>query len=399
MTEAELRLLILDMESDRIERTISFRAEKLGQAVCAFSNDLPDHRQPGYLLLGVNDDGSINPNSITDDQLQQIGDIRNQGNVLPQPMLVVSPVFHLREGDVVVVEVHPADYPPVRYKGACYIRIGPRKGIASVQEERVLMEKRSRHARSFDQRICRGSSLADLSTDVFKLTYLPEAYDPATLEANNRSTEEQLASLGFYHLGEHLPTNAGLLLFGEDPRFYYPGAYVQYVRFQGSEMTSSIEMEKEFSGALVTMLGSLQDFIKGIILKSRPVVGTDFRERQVSNYPLWALRELVMNAVIHRDYESNAPIYIYQFADRIVITNPGGLYGDARPENFPNTSDYRNPLLAQAVKNLGYVNRFNLGVAKAQQSLLDNGNPPATFDFSTGTKFSVTIPINEQWYA
>ncbi len=398
MTEAKLRELLADMEPDRIERTVSFRADKLGEAVCAFSNDLPDHRQPGYLLLNVKDDGSINPVRISDDQLQNIGDIRSQGNVLPQPMLVVSPVFHLPEGDVVVVEVHPADYPPVRYRGACYIRVGPRKGIASVQEERVMMEKRLRHARTFDQRICRGSSLVDLSVDVFKLTYLPQAYDSATLEANNRTVEEQLASLGFFSLQENLPTNAGLLLFGHNPRFYFPGAYVQYVRFEGEEITSRVLIDREFSGALVTVLGTLQDFIASVVIESRPVASGGFQERQVSNYPLWALRELLMNAVMHRDYEANGPIYVYHYANRINIVNPGGLYGDVRPENFPGTSDYRNPLLAQAIKNLGYVNRFNLGILKAQHALAENGNAPATFDFSLLTKFSVTIPINKQWY-
>lgn len=378
---------------------LSFRADKLGEAVCAFANDLPDHRQPGYLLLGVRDDGTVDPASITDADLQNIGDIRLQGNVLHQPMLVVSTVFSLPEGDVVVVEVHPADYPPVRYKGACYIRIGPRKGIASLQEERVLMEKRARHARSFDQRVCRGSSTVDLSTDVFKLSYLPEAYDAATLEANNRTTEEQLASLGFFSLEENLPTNAGLLLFGHNSRFFYPGADVQYVKFGGDEMTTPVLAEKEFSGALVTVIDGLQEFIKGVVLESRPVAGTDFRERQLSNYPLWALRELLMNAIMHRDYESNAPVYIYHFIDRIIIVNPGGLYGDARPENFPNTSDYRNPLIAQAIKNLGYVNRFNPGIATARRSLADNGNPPPEFDLSLQTKFSVTIPVNKEWHA
>lgn len=88
----------------------------------------------------------------------------------------------------------------------------------------------------------------------------------------------------------------------------------------------------------------------------------------------------MMNAIMHRDYESNAPIKFYHFDDRIEISNAGGLYGKARPENFPDENDYRNPVLAEAMKILGYVNRFNRGIARVQQELAENGNSKARFD-------------------
>ncbi len=395
----ELLALMEELESDRVERTTSFREDKLGPAVCAFSNDLPNHKKPGYILLGVKDDGSVAGISISDDNLLQLGNIRSNGNILPQPHLAVSPVFNLPEGEVVVLVVYPADYPPVRYRQRCYIRIGPRKGIASNQEERVLIEKRVSTAKTFDEQICRGSTLSDLSVDVFKLTYLPQAFDEETLEANNRSTEEQLASLGFYDLVRQNCTNAGVLLFGDNPRYFINGAYLQYVKFDGTEMTDGVREEKEFSGALVTVLKNLDDFVKTNIIKQKPVKRDGFQEKTVYNYPAWALRELLMNAVMHRDYESNAPVYIYEFTDRIEMVNPGGLYGDARPENFPDASDYRNPIIAAAMKVLGYVNRFNFGVKNAQKNLEDNGNPPAEFKLDLQTKFAVTIRINEEWHA
>ncbi len=139
------------MESDRIERTISFREDKLGPVVCAFANDLPGSGKAGYLLLGVKDDGRLAGLNIGDAELQKIGDVRQNGNVLPPPQLMVSPVFHFDEGDVVVVKVDPADFPPVRYKGRVYIRVGPRKGVAMEQEERRLIEKRIAHACTFDE--------------------------------------------------------------------------------------------------------------------------------------------------------------------------------------------------------------------------------------------------------
>ena len=372
----------------------------MGEAVCAFSNDLPNHKKPGYLSLGVKDNGELAGMDIGDKELQQLGDVRSNGNVLPQPYLVISEPFHFPEGDVVVMEVHPSDFPPVRYKGRCCIRVGPRKGVASPQEERVLSEKRISTARTFDEQYCRGSKVEDLSQESFQLTYLPQAIDAETLETNGRPLKEQLASLGFYDLVHDACTHAGIMLFGVNPRFFIQGAYLQYVKFNSSDMDiDAIQMEKEFSGALVTILKNLDDFVNTNVIKQKPVREEGFQEKVVFNYPAWSLREFLMNAVMHRDYESNAPVYFYEFSDRIEIVNPGGLYGDARPENFPNASDYRNPVLASAMKILGYVNRFNFGVRNAQAKLEQNGNPPAQFKLELQTKFFVSIGVNKDWHA
>jgi ATP-dependent DNA helicase RecG len=95
--------------------------------------------------------------------------------------------------------------------------------------------------------------------------------------------------------------------------------------------------------------------------------------------------------VIHRDYQSNAPIKFYQFSNRLEISNPGGLFGQARPENFPNQNDYRNPTLAEAAKNLGFVNRFSVGIKRVQNEVLKNGNPEVKFIFDQPSSFSATV--------
>lgn len=397
LTEDQVKALINDMESDRIERTRSTADDKLGQAICAFSNDFPNHKQPGYLLLGVDDDGSLAGKKWTDADLQKIGGIKTNGKILPQPSIVVSSVFKFTAGDVIVIEVKPSSYPPVRYEGRCWIRVGPRRDKASVEEERILTERRLAYAKTYDLVPALSSTLSDLVIELFKVNYLPSAIDKETLAENGRTIEQQLASLRFYDIKEKCPTNAGILLFGLDPEFYLPGAYIQYVKFSGKDMISDPEFEKKFSGALITELRTLDDFIKVNVIKERPVKTASFQEDIVRNYPYWALRELIMNAIMHRNYESNAPIYIYEFVDRIEVINPGGLFGEATPQNFPNASDYRNVVLAEAMKIMGYVNRFNYGVKRAIAELNQNGNGNPDFDLNLTTKFKVTIPINQKW--
>lgn len=397
LSQDEVKNLMLSLESDRVERTISVREDKLGPAVCAFANDYANHKQPAYILIGVNDDGRVNGMKIGDELLQSIGNVRSNGNVLPQPSMVVSPVYSIDGGEVVVVEVQPSFYPPVRYRGNCFIRIGPRKAQANEAEERRLTEKRSTTAKTFDSRPCPGTKITDLNVERIKFSYLPMAISGDVLEANHRDIIEQIASLRLYDLPYNCPTNAGILLFGINPLFCINGAYIQYVKFNGIEFSSAIAFEKRFSGALIDALKNLDDFIESNIIKSKPVRNNTMKEDQVFNYSYWAMRELVMNAVMHRDYESNAPIYIYEFTNRVEIVNSGGLFGEVRIENFPNASDYRNPVIAEAMKSMAYVNRFNYGIRNAQAELRKNGNPDAVFDLSLITKFRVVVEINARW--
>jgi ATP-dependent DNA helicase RecG len=100
-----------------------------------------------------------------------------------------------------------------------------------------------------------------------------------------------------------------------------------------------------------------------------------------------ALRQLARNAILHRNYEgTNAPVRIYWFSDRIEIHSPGGPYGQVTRQNFgqPGLTDYRNPHLAEAMGNLGYVQKFGVGIALARKALADNGNPPPEFDVPDG---------------
>lgn len=85
---------------------------------------------------------------------------------------------------------------------------------------------------------------------------------------------------------------------------------------------------------------------------------------------------------MHRDYElSNAPVRIYWFNDRIEIHNPGGPYGQVNRGNFgePGITDYRNPSLSAAMKSLGYVQRFGIGIELSRKELAKNSNPPPEF--------------------
>ncbi|MCX6178756.1 MAG: ATP-binding protein [Chlorobiales bacterium] len=93
LSEDQLMVLLTDMEADTIERTTSVSdTDKFSQAICAFANDLPNHRKPGYLFIGVTDNGNLSGLSVTDELLKNLGGIRSHGNVLPQPYMTCSQI-------------------------------------------------------------------------------------------------------------------------------------------------------------------------------------------------------------------------------------------------------------------------------------------------------------------
>jgi ATP-dependent DNA helicase RecG len=356
--------------------------DKQCQAICAFSNDLPNHRQPGYLFVGVDDKtGEPVASTVSDRNLQSLAGIRSDGNIQPLPRMNVESLKH-PHGEVAVVEVFPSDLPPIRYRGQVWIRVGPRRAIASETEERILAERRVARARTWDARPCRGARLEDLALELFMVGYRQYAVAPEILEENNRSASEQLAALRFFDLDDQCPTHAAVLLFGKDPLYFVPGAYVQYVGYRGRSQAEPVASERRFQGDLRTVLAALDQLAEDLA-QARPVPGEGLTERIVYRYPPTALHELLVNAVVHRNYEgSTTPVFINHFEDRIEILSPGGLFGELTPADFPRGTAYRNPVLAEAAKTLGFVNRFGRGIAIAQSALEKNGSPPAEFDLS-----------------
>ena len=188
-----LEALLKNLGADWVERTVSqTNTDKFSEAVTAFSNDLPGNRKP--------------------------------------------------------------DLPPVRYKGRVWIRVGPRRGVASEQEERLLSEKRVSYAHTFDARPCLDARLEDLALDLFQINYLKEAVAPEVLAENHRTLPEQLASLRFLDSRSGCPTHAGVILFGKNPLAWMSGAFLQLVGFSGTTMASDVLWERQLSGDLLTVL-------------------------------------------------------------------------------------------------------------------------------------------------
>ncbi|OQX29142.1 MAG: transcriptional regulator [Spirochaeta sp. LUC14_002_19_P3] len=389
-TDEELLVLLNDTESDRAERKQSFKGDtpkKAREAVCAFSNDLPDYNEPGVLFIGAIDNGTPSNEPITDELLRKLGDMKTDGNILPLPVLSVEKRI-LKGAEMAVVTVMPSDMPPVKYAGRIWLRTGPRRAIANEQEERILNEKRRYKNLPFDICPVPTASVSDLSKLIFENEYLPSAFAADVLEENGRQYEERLASCKMLvSLENPAPTLLGLLAIGKSPQVFIPGACIQFLRIDGTELADPVVDEENIGGALVDLLRRTDDKLKA---HNRSMVDiTSNATHNIENpYPVPAIQQIIYNAVLHRTYEkTNAPIRVYWFNDRIEIYSPGGPYGYVTSENFgqPGITDYRNPNIADVLKTYGYVQAFGRGIAVARREMQKNGNPEPEFQVNQNT--------------
>ena len=383
-SDAELEALLDETESDLVERKESFNGDvpsKARQAICAFANDLPNHNRAGVLFIGAKDDGSPSRLPITDHLLCSLADMRSDGNILPMPTLSVEKRV-LRGAEIAVVAVQPSDMPPVKYQGRIWIRTGPRRSTANEQEERILIERRRFKNLPFDLYPVPSSSLDDLSKTVFLNEYLPAAFAPDILDDNHRTYEERLASCRMIvSPANTTPTVTGLLAIGKRTRDFIEGAYIQFLRIDGTELADSVVDEDVFAGSLADLLRRAEEKLRAHNLSALDVVSAPTHSRE-SPYPQPAIQQILYNAVLHRTYEgTNAPIRAYWFNDRIEIHSPGGPYGNVTCENFgtPGITDYRNPNIGDVLKTFGYIQAFGRGIAIARRELERNGNPPPDF--------------------
>lgn len=378
LSDFEIQTLFRELESDRVERKSSITdRDRIWQAICAFANDLPDHRKAGVVFVGQNDNGSCASLTIDDQLLQTLTGVRD-GRFVPFPQIVVEK-RNIDGCEVAVIQVEPTDNPPMKFEGRVWIRVGPRRAQATPAEEQRLVEKRRWGQLPFDAQGVKGASVDDIDLDRFALEILPSMISPEALSANGRSTEEKLKALRLLHQNGS-PTSTAILILGKEPRTFFPGAYMQFLRVDGPALTDPKIDSREIGGALPDQVRKIDELVT-LNIRNRTGVG-GVRREESPDYPEAALRQYIRNALMHRTYEaSNAPVRITWYSDRVEIQSPGGVFGQVTRANFgrPGVADYRNPTIAAALKDLGYVERFGVGLAIAREALRKNGNPQEEF--------------------
>lgn len=375
----ELEQLFRGQEGERVERKRNANdLDAIRETISGFANDLANRRRPSVILIGIENNGACANLQISDRLLTTLAGLRADGKLTPFPVISVDQVT-IDGCTVAFVAVAPTDNPPIKMDNIAYVRVGPTTRRATPAEEQVLVEKRRWGNLPFDSHAVPSATINDLDISRFETEYLPVLVSPDALVANNRTIEQRLLALRLLR-PDGSPTTTAILIIGKIPSEFFPGAYVQVLRVGGTELTAEFIDQREVSGPIPDQLRQLDDYIQLNVKQSLQVEGVTHSEQ--ADYPVEALRQLVRNAVIHRTYEgTNAPVRITWYSDRVEIMSPGGPFGQVTADNFglPGVADYRNPTLANLLKDLGYVERFGVGIAIARAALKANGNPEPMF--------------------
>ena len=315
-SDDQLAAMMTDVESDLVERKETLNGDSpnaIREAICSFANDLPNHGRAGVVFIGVRDDGTPTGLDIDDALLLELAHCKSDGNILPLPTMAVTK--HVLNGaDVAVVTVEPSDSPPVRYRGRIWTRTGPRRSLASAQDERILNEKRRHGDAPFDVRPVRSATLSDLDLPRFQYLYLPNAFDATVLAANDRTVEERLAATKMIvATDEPVPTTLGILMLCPRPADFLPGAYTQFLRFAGTERADPIVDSLRIDGPVGDAMRDLDSTLRSQI-RTSVEIGSSTTEVRRATHAFIALRELVRNAVMHRAYDgTHSPIHLSWF--------------------------------------------------------------------------------------
>jgi ATP-dependent DNA helicase RecG len=184
------------------------------------------------------------------------------------------------------------------------------------------------------------------------------------------------------------PTYAALLLFGKFPQQWLPGATILAARFSGSGLADQY-LKQEMRGTLPQQLRQADAFVRDQL---RSLVRLDgLAHTETGEFPFDAVRELLVNAVAHRDYNLQGDtIHINIFSDRLEVHSPGGLPGPVTLSNLLEARFSRNAVIVQVLSDLGFVERLGYGLDRVMAALREAGLRPPRFEETAGT-FRVTL--------
>ena len=241
----------------------------------------------------------------------------------------------------------------------------------------------------FDASPCPNATLTDLAAERMA-TFLAHARRARGFPLPEEATpEELLAHLSLLNAGR--PTNAAVLLFGQQPQRFLISSKVKCAHFHGTAAAKPIPSYQVYKGTVFELIDQAVDFVMS---KVNLAVGTRAESTQAPvayEIPLEVVREAIVNAVAHRDYTSNGSVQVMLFSDRLEIWNPGSLPASLTLEmlRHPHGSVPGNPLLAESLYLAKYIERMGTGTGDMIVRCREAGLPEPQFALTDG--FVITI--------
>jgi ATP-dependent DNA helicase RecG len=239
-------------------------------------------------------------------------------------------------------------------------------------------------SKNFDENILTGSAINDIN---LKFASNKKSEIEQRFGKTFSNVEKLLQEIGCL-TAENIPIRAGILLFGKDPQKYFKNSYLTFIKY---DRNYNQEENVNFKGNLIEIIEDSFKAIKGFIPVKEVISDDTATRKKVPDFPYIAIREFLINAVVHRDYSvSGSRVIISMYEDRIEFQSPGGLPNNITPETILRSQYSRNSTIAETLYYLGYIEQLGSGMDRVFQIFKDlNKKPPKIEDF--GNMVIVTI--------
>ena len=369
-------LRFLREDEDRVEFKESFSRDVV-RVGAAFAN-----AEGGIIVIGADRAGEVVGVDGAEELSREIMESFRK-HTDPQIIPEITPLTTER-GTLLFIRIPEFPLKPVQFDGKCYVREGRKVRLLGPEEIAELHLKSL--GLSWDAFPARDAGIDDLDLDRFA-HYVEKARRAERRNFPDKPLRELLEELELVREGK--PTWAAVLLFGRDPQRFLPQAVVHCGRTRG---LSEIVDHRLLGGTIIDQVDEAMTFIKKHIAVHL-VISESPERMEVWDFPLEALREAVINAIVHRDYREPSDIQLRITDDKVSIWNPGclpegitveGLYGMTHP------SRPRNRLISQIFYDLGLIERYGSGVPRMIEAFRKAGLPTPLFEEAHGG-FSVTF--------
>ncbi len=370
--------------SQTVEMMAEPSVEALAETLVAFANG-----DGGTILVGVDRRGQVNMDLLP----EEVEDTLRLALVRTRP--IVRTEWHMEQtgqGAIVAIHVPRSTELHSLDDGRVLIRAGTENRPLSGEEIRQLAATKS--SGDFESEPVVGASREDLDPALI------EEYRQHWEEKQRRSwlgTVEELLRAAGAITEDGIPTVAGLLLFGKEPQHFLPQAELDFVRFKGTdprgpEGLPGYGRREKIRGPLPRLLERAWQVVIQEMRVEAVVRGLQREERP--EYPPFAVREALVNAVAHRDYRlSGRRIEVRMFDDRLEVTSPGGLPGYITLDNIVEEHFSRNPRIVNGLYHWGYIEELGLGIDRMIEDMLAAGHPKPEFK---ATPYSFTVVLRNR---
>lgn len=353
-----------DSPSDSLSDSLSLPADvsllRLAELLVGMANG-----QGGTLLLWLDRQN-----------VEEAIDRVRQASLLAVPILILPRPHLITERSALSIQVPRGLAHVYALDGRYLLRHGETTRPLTSHDLRQLLIERGEI--SFEEELQREASINDLDWSAVE-TYASQS------GVRRESPFDLLVRRGclIERNGKFIPTNAGVLLFGRDPQRFVRSARITAVRFAGTAM-GDVFMRQDLGGTLPDQIRRAETFLLDNLRRDVRLRAQMERSEQLE-YPMEAARELVVNAVAHRDYNiAGDDIRMFLFADRMEVTSPGKLAGPVTLENIVEERFSRNPAIVQVLADMGFIERLGYGVDRVIALMQSHHLPAPTFTESSG---------------